>query len=158
MPALVNHMIQLRDGILALRNEREDFLTNLQLESGNRRSAVANLLSGFSSSLHVMARRSRAERAAFLSNLQQAVAALRRGVRADLGGGRLAFERLRSALAAHSLQTPRPKRRESEARASETPPIPKSQARGERTLETGGRAQTAETGKRKGVTRKKHRK
>lgn len=158
MLALVNHLIQLRDGIVALRKEREDFLANLELESSNRRAAVANLLSGFSSTLDAMARQSRAERSAFVSNLQQEVADLRGAVRADIRGGRLAFERLRSVLTAHALPAPGPSRQAPGMAISETPPIPKSSLRGGQTHETGGRAQAAETGKRKSATRKKRQK
>jgi hypothetical protein len=158
MPALVNHLIQLRNGILASRRERVNFRTGLGFESAHRRAAVASLLSRFSSGLHDMARRSRADRAAFLSNLQQAVTALRRGVRAELGGGRLAFERLRDAPGVRALQTTRPKRPGPEGRVQETPRIPKSELRGEETPETGARVQAAETEKRKAVTRRKRRK
>ncbi len=157
MPALVNHLIQLRDGILALRKEREDFLANLELASGNRRAAVANLLTGFSCGLQNMARRSRVDRVAFLANLQEAVAALRRGVRVDLAGGRLAFERLRGASPVRNLQATKPKKPEPAATILETSRPPESEARSEHTPETAGPARAAGTGRPKGGTRRKRR-
>ncbi|MBZ5560885.1 MAG: hypothetical protein LAP13_00535 [Acidobacteriia bacterium] len=158
MPALVIHLIQLRDGILALRKERGDFLAHLQLENDNRRASVADLLSHFSSGLHDMARRSKANREAFLSNLQEAVAALRRGVRIDLGGGRMALDRLRRAPAARDLQAPGPRKSEPEALAPETRRVPKPEASEEQPPAAPSGVPAAETEKPKGGTRRKRRK
>ncbi len=158
MPPLVNHLVQLRDGILALRKEREDFLAHLQLENDNRRASVADLLSHFSSGLHEMARRSKANREAFLSDLQEAVAALRRGVRIDLGGGRMALDRLRVAPAGRDLHAPGPGESEAEALAPETRPTPTPEASDGQEPVAPSDAQAAEAEKPKGGTRKKRRK
>ncbi len=155
MPELVNHLLRLRDGILALRKEREDFLANLQLESDHRRASVADLLSRFSDGLHDLARRSRTDRDAFLSNLQEAVAALRRGVRVDLGGGRQALERLRRASAARA-----PRATQSGKPGEETLPseISEPESGAEQPSAATSEVQAAETEKRKGGARRKRRK
>jgi hypothetical protein len=85
---LTDDMTHLCGEILALRNDRDDFMNHLALESRDRSQSVARLCGQFASIRAAMARRTKSERIAFLHNLKRTVAAGRRAVQSDLAGVR----------------------------------------------------------------------
>lgn len=95
--ALTNGLIRLRNEILALRGEREEFLAHLAQETMDRRGSVSQMLAQFSKDCNAVARGTKTERIAFLASLKSTVSKLQNSVRADLGGVRQAFLSLRTA-------------------------------------------------------------
>jgi hypothetical protein len=98
MHVLTNSLIRVRDEIRALRHAREEYLTGLERETRERRATVSQMLTRFSGDFTESARKTKAHRMAFLSNLKRTVSNFQRGVRADIGGVQQAFGELRSTL------------------------------------------------------------
>lgn len=98
MGALSKALTRIRDEILSLREERERFLSGLQLEAKKRKRVVSRMLDRFSKDLAEIARRRRSVRMSFLPELKRTVLRLRQETRDSLGGVREAFSSLGSAV------------------------------------------------------------
>ena len=97
MDALSKGLTRVRDEILAWREERERFLSGLQLETKDRRRAVFQMLARFARDLAEIARRRRDARMVFLPDLKRTVFRLQQETRDNHGGVREAFFGLGSA-------------------------------------------------------------
>ena len=84
MGVLTNDITRLRNEILALRSAR-------QREIGDRRADVSQMLADFSKALSAVARRAKADRLGFISDLKRTVTDFLSEVRADLRGMRQAW-------------------------------------------------------------------
>ena len=84
MSGLTVDMTRLCNEISAARGARETLTKNRETSIKNLKRGVTRMLAGFSNGHAQMARRSQADRLAFVSNLKHAVAGLRREVAADL--------------------------------------------------------------------------
>jgi hypothetical protein len=92
---LTDSMMRLRDEILALRQGREEFMTDLKRETGNRRTKVSRQLAQLCTDFTEASRTGKAGRTAFLADLRGKIGDLRIGVREDLGGAQQALTALR---------------------------------------------------------------
>ena len=77
MDALSSALTRICDEILSLREERERFLSGLQLETTDRKRAVSRMLARFAKDLAEIARRRRDVRRFFLPDLKRTVLRLR---------------------------------------------------------------------------------
>lgn len=91
---------KLRYEIVALRNERQNLLANLALQTENRRTAVALMCAGLAESRTEAARWMQAERDNFLWDLRRAGAARKNGMQLDLAGARRSWSLGRSSAVA----------------------------------------------------------
>lgn len=95
MGVLTRGLTQVRDEILALRQERGELLAGLEQEAMDRRSAVSEMLSQFSKDFAEIARRTKEGRLDFMAELRRRVSGLQREVRDELDGARQALDTLR---------------------------------------------------------------
>ena len=142
MQVVAEGLIRVRDEILAWREGRSRFLTDLERQTRDRRTEVSRTLAQFSKDCAAVAHRTKGEREVFLSSLKRAVTGLRGEVRADLGQVQQAFHGLRSPLgdtfpARTKLRKPAP------ALSAEV----KREARGAEVEPAKGRASEPEGGK-----------
>ena len=84
MGVLTNDVTRLRNEILAWRSER-------QREIGDRRADVSQMLADFSKALGAVARRTKAARLGFISDLKRTVSDFLTEFRTDLSGMRQAW-------------------------------------------------------------------
>ena len=91
MGNLTGDMRRLRNEISVLRGSRESLIKELARVAKDRRNVVAGMRAGFRNAHAEMARNSRAERVAFLSDLKKVVFGMRKEFADDLAGAHKAW-------------------------------------------------------------------
>lgn len=91
MGVLTDDLSRLHNEILMLRKGRRHRLTEIGCQTRDRKSAMSTLCARLTRDRREMARRSRAERSAFLSSLRRTIAARQRELRIDLAAARGAW-------------------------------------------------------------------
>jgi len=91
MGNLTGDMRRLRNEIGVLRGSRESLLMELARMAKDRKNTVAGMRTGFRNAHAEMARSSRAERVAFLSDLKKVVFGMRKEFADDLAGAHKAW-------------------------------------------------------------------
>ncbi len=91
MGHITGDMTRLVGEIRALRDARNKLIEDLTRGAKDLKDAVSAMLANFSNAHAAMARKTKAERMAFLSGLNNAVAGMRKEFAADLAGARLAW-------------------------------------------------------------------
>lgn len=97
MGILTDDMTRLSGEIGTMRRARKALVKELERTTRDRRAAVFEMQTDFSNAHARMAKRSRADRMGFASNLKRAVAGQRRAFRADLAGAHQAWFGLTAA-------------------------------------------------------------
>jgi hypothetical protein len=88
---LTDDMTRLRNEILVMRKMRGSMMSDLQHGAKGLKHAVTKLCAHFGRTRATMAKRTKNERMAFLSNLKRSVSGQRRDMRNDLAGARRAW-------------------------------------------------------------------
>jgi hypothetical protein len=88
---LTNDMTRLCGEIVTLRARRGEMLDTMARTCKDRRESMAELRGQFANTRKAMARKTKADRLAFLHNLRHAVNAQRREMCSDLAGVRKAW-------------------------------------------------------------------
>jgi len=91
MGVLTDDLSRLHNEILRLRKGRRHLLTEIGCQTRDRKSAMSTLCARLTRDRREMARRSRAERSAFLSSLRTTIAARQRELRVDRAAARGAW-------------------------------------------------------------------
>jgi len=91
MGMLTEDMTRLRNDVLGLRSARQGLIHDLKRETEDRRADVSQMLADFSKALGAVARRTKADRLGFVSDLKRTVTDLLSEVRTDLCGARQAW-------------------------------------------------------------------
>lgn len=91
MGTLTDHVAQLCEEIVGIRNQRRSLNQSLADETRLRKSSVSDLCSDFSRLRLSMARKAQKDRRAFLTNLRRTVHAQKNEVQVDLAGVRQAW-------------------------------------------------------------------
>jgi len=91
MGILTSDMTRLCDEISALRGAREALMKDLAHGAKDLKDAVSGMKAGFCNAHAEMARKTKAERVAFVSSLKKTVSGMRKGSTADIAGARRAW-------------------------------------------------------------------
>ena len=91
MARLTEDMTRLSGEIRALHGSREALIKGLVRGANDLRHIVSGMRAGFRNAHNEMARRTKADRLAFVSGLKRTVAGLRREFAGDLAGARRAW-------------------------------------------------------------------
>lgn len=88
MGMLTDDMTRLCGEISALRGAREELMMDLAHGAKDLKDAVSGMQAGFRNARAQMARKTKAERVAFVSSLKKTVSGMRKGSTADIAGAR----------------------------------------------------------------------
>jgi len=91
MQKLTNDTTRLKSEIITLREQRQTLLSNLVLQTENRKIATASMRASFAEGQAKTGRMGKHDRLEFLAGLKQTVACQRQGVQLDLAGVRSAW-------------------------------------------------------------------